>query len=228
MDLHACIMLCNEEYWIYYVLRDLTLFFPVMVYDTGSEDATCDIIRDRFPEVELAQVGKKSPEELGVLRQEMFGKARYSILKVDGDEWYSSRVLKLLKKATMPQGKSLGWVTRQVVGLRPNGRFFDAGGSPNDCIFTEPCEWERDYPFELHSLRGVKGTPEAARHYYFREEYRCWHFRFLRRSSMDSFTYFRGKKQHWFEKDFADRGDIALQEMLGETPIFNPYFSEVP
>lgn len=206
----ACMMIMNEEYWIYYILRELTQVFPVLIYDTGSTDSTCDIIKKYFPGVDLKEVGKLKPEKLGKLREEIFNYAGYPIFMIDGDEYYPINSLKKIKSYIPEEGKTLGFTHLRSIGLKRDNILYEREGKSNDCVFLEPVEWSGSYPSEHHSL-----WPQSNKYFYFPMEFFGFHLRYLPRSSQDKIAYARISKFHKYEPT-ANKGNITLQGIFGE------------
>lgn len=100
------ILVCNEEYWLPYVLEASRGHFQrYVIYDVGSTDATKRIIewfRDTSPDVEFSTFFSPMvpPEVQGKYRNSMIVEARspyYLIL--DGDEIYTPQSYSLLHRA---------------------------------------------------------------------------------------------------------------------------------
>lgn len=221
MDLTACMMIANEEYWIYYILRELAQVFPVLVYDTGSTDKTCEIIKAHFPEVELVELGPLARSRLGSLREEMFDKVGYPAFKVDGDEYYPVETLKSLKEFDMPDGKVWGFSSTRTLGVRPDGRVYERAGKSTDCVFLERVSWGGAYPYEGHSLWGQQDKA-----HYFPSKWWGLHLHHLERSSLDATTLGRAaKKDIIYTASEVDKGDVDLVELVGPPDIYgyNPY-----
>jgi len=225
MDLHPSVMIANEEYFIYYILRDMAEFFPILVYDTGSTDNTCDIIRTCFPDVELVEVGPKDRNELGKLREEMFDKTGYPTMKLDGDEFYPYDTAKFFKEFEMPEGKTVGFTHTRTIGVRPNGTLYEREGKSTDCVFAERVTWFGNYPHEGHSLFHTFREGGHKSIYYDGHKYWGLHLHHLVRSSKDNETLWRAEKKEIYVPK-ADKGDIDLREIMNVQPgdPYNPYF----
>ena len=222
MDLHPCMMICNEEYWIYPILRELTsVFSRVVVYDTGSQDRTLEIIKKHFPTVELVEMGLQTPEVLGPLKTEIFKRAGYPVLKVDGDEYYPKHTLEAMRGFEWPEGKALGFTHTRTLGLRDNDQIYRREGKSTDAVFTEVVSWDREYPYEGNSIWG-----QEEKYFYFDGDWWGLHLHHLERSSLDSITMHRAwKRDHY--KPSADYGDVNIKELIPPDDFlreYNPYF----
>lgn len=220
-NLNVAMMICNEEYWIYAILRELTQVFPVTVYDTGSKDKTIEIIEKYFPQVKLFKVGRMTPNQLGPLKTEIFAAAGYPVLKVDGDEYYPLKTLQELKNYEIEQGKILGFMHQWTLGVRENGKLYRREGKSADSVFLERTTWRQDYPYECNSL-----WDDSSKHFYYNGDWNGLHLHHLRRSSLDDVTYGRVEKLNNYPP-IDDKGDIDIEELIPPDDVLrslNPYF----
>ncbi len=96
----------NEENFIWYALQSVLPFVDkIMVWDTGSEDKTVEIIKSiKSPKIDFVEKGSVDSETHTTLRAEMLQKTdkqKYGWLMIlDGDEiWGESEILKMIQYA---------------------------------------------------------------------------------------------------------------------------------
>lgn len=94
----------NEENYIWYALNSVLPFVDkILVWDTGSEDNTVEIIKSiKSPKIELKVVGSVDQDEFTKMRNEMLKatniKAYDWLMILDGDEiWPSQAISKAVK-----------------------------------------------------------------------------------------------------------------------------------
>lgn len=97
-------IVCNEDRFLWFaVMSVIDHVDNVMIWDTGSDDKTVDIIRGireiKGDKVEFRQVGKVDKYEFTKIRQKMLDQTRADwILIVDGDEvWWEGSIKKVAK-----------------------------------------------------------------------------------------------------------------------------------
>lgn len=228
-QLTPALMVRNEEFWIYYVLRDLLQIFPnVVMLDTGSTDRTVGIARGiaRISPGKLTLVEKNFGDNanlIGNTRNDLrAGIQTKWMFLVDGDEIWTRPQLDKLLEAEIPDDK-------QVV-MAGSHNLEDVGGTlqlraddiaHKDILFVRDIEWTRtDYPFEGYGLSNTL-SPDRV-HYLPAGEVFCWHMRHTRRSSKDSETYFRAEKLSFYPYSGAFTNPPA--GWLGsKAPYYNPY-----
>ena len=219
-------MIKNEENFIGAILRELVAVFPrVVVYDTDSTDNTLAIIKT-FSNVELIERPMDDLYEIGELKTEIFERAGYPVLKVDGDEYYPREVLQYLVEMEDPKDKAMGFTLLRTVGVRENGKLYIRGEKNTDAIFLEKTVWNNHYPFEANSLWNFKD-----KYFYIGdtiEKVGCsgLHIHHLKRSSKDNETPFRMDKKDWY-KPQEDRGDVEISDLIFPDDIlrkYNPYY----
>jgi hypothetical protein len=219
-----CIFCRNEEYWIHYVLKPLLTEFPMtIVLDTGSRDSTKSVIKALNKEVESQLVLLEHdygdiPNKIGnspnILREAC---PTEWMLLVGGDEIWPVGQLKLVKdhvqraeantEVAMVLGRNVVW---------ENG-WYERDSFNADRLFRPEVRWDNvKYPYEGHYLerRLKRNAVEYWDVYY-------WHARYLRRSTLDSQTFYRSKKQHFFPWD----GELKpiTEQWFGEPTYSNPY-----
>lgn len=199
-DVTPAIFCRDEEYWIHYVLRDLFLVFGrAVMLDTGSQDSTVQI---------AVETARELGASLTLIREDygsepnLIGNApnvlrcRVStdwMLLVGGDEIWRTDQLRLLLRAGMPIGKTVGMATGRNL-VAKDGKLVERDGFSADRLFDRSVVWDKtDYPFEGHGLQNkvVGGLVQYIPVYF-------WHVRYLARSRRDDEVYFRRDKQDYF------------------------------
>lgn len=224
-----CIMCKNEDYWIYYTLRDLVkVFGSALVLDTGSTDKTKDIIKTYYPQVKLIEEDygnddKKIGNGRNVLREEC--PTEWMFL-VDADEvWREDKLQVIINTNIQPQVEVVmvaGWNVQDVDGqlmLRTNDL------ANRDGLFSKNIKWNRlDYPFEGYGLvenyiSQGKGQYIPAPTCY------AWHVRHTQRSSKNWDAFFRKNKMGFYP--YSGPFEPMPKDWIGEInpDIFNPYLS---
>lgn len=100
MKLVAHCLVCNEENFIWYAINSIIgLVDQVVVWDTGSLDQTCQIIKNiENAKIKFAQKGRADGTRLSALRQEMLNLTDADwILILDGDEIWTQKGLQEIK-----------------------------------------------------------------------------------------------------------------------------------
>jgi len=90
----------NEEKFIWYAINSVIDFLDeIYVWDTGSTDKTCGIVKSiKNDKVHFEEKGKCTPEELSELRNEMIKKTDSDwIFILDGDEvWHKDAIKEIV------------------------------------------------------------------------------------------------------------------------------------
>lgn len=94
----------NEERYIWYaVMSVIDQVDKILIWDTGSDDATVKIIKEikrlRPEKVSFKQVGKVNPDEFTKVRQKMLNETQSDwFILVDGDEvWWDDSIKKVVR-----------------------------------------------------------------------------------------------------------------------------------
>lgn len=102
MSLWAHTIVRNEERYIWYAIESVVNFVDkILLWDTGSTDATLDIIGDlqkRHPsKILFREMGSVNPDQFTVVRQKMLDESKCDwIIIVDGDEvWWDDKIKEL-------------------------------------------------------------------------------------------------------------------------------------
>lgn len=228
-DTTPCVQIKNEDFWIYYILRDIyKLFNEIIVLDTGSDDLTKDIIKKYYPNVRLIEEdygndAHKIGNGRNVLRQEC--KTHWMFI-IDGDElWRTVNLLKIFDNEAPDNTEvvMLGLANVEDVDGRLKLRLFDY--SNRDGLFAPDIKWIRtDYPFESYGLSGTFSMDGV--HYINAHEVYAYHLRHTIRSSKNNNAFFRDHKYNYFpyNRDYIDLPTDWIGEINPE--ISNPYLSE--
>lgn len=226
------LMVCNEEYWIHYALKDVLSVFPnVVVLDTGSTDLTLPIIKNTLIQA------KRPPGAQFILEQVNYGhdankigngrnilrslvRTKWMFL-IDGDEIWTAKQLKALIDSDIPDAISVvmaGSHNVEDLNGRLNFRTYDIANK--DILFKPDVTWSRvDYPFEGYGLANTLDMSLV--HYLPADKVYCYHMRHTQRSSQGAF--FRDAKYHYFPyaRDYHNFELTLLGEARISTP--NPY-----
>jgi len=90
----------NEENFIWYAISSVLPYVEkILVWDTGSNDKTVEIVKTiKSPKVEFEEKGKVDARGFAKLRQEMIDKTETDwIMVLDGDEIWWGDTIKSLK-----------------------------------------------------------------------------------------------------------------------------------
>lgn len=113
MTIWANTIVNNEENFIWFSLMSVLDFVDkILVWDTGSDDKTVEIIKTiRSEKIEFKEVGMVNPEGFTKMRQKMLEQSKCDwILILDGDEiWWQSSI-KELKKTIDKRGNEIDGV----------------------------------------------------------------------------------------------------------------------
>lgn len=229
MNVTPALHVKNEEYWIYYVLRDLfKVFGHVVMIDTGSTDCTVEIAQATAAQfssrldLEIVNMGNDA-FAIGncpnMLRERV--PVNHWMLLVDGDEIWGETQLRALLEIEPIAGTLVGMCNGRNVTTE-NGQMREREGFSADRLFASPVRWLRrtDYPFQSHGLedkvhRGLVFHTNFERSYF-------WHVRHLDRSSRDAETFYRSRKFKFFGTGVVRRELPA--DWIGEIgPWPNPY-----
>lgn len=226
-------MICNEEFWCYYSIRDMLKVFPkIIVLDTGSTDRTVEIIKEAFPmdRVQLIEENYNGKDTLigngrNVLRE--LCPTEWMLLW-DGDEiWREAQLRRMLEFEIEPTAEIImvtGWNVQDVDGklkLRTHDR------ANRDGLFSKNIRWYRtDYPYESYGLHDTH-LPQGKVQYLPSMEVYAYHMRHTLRSSKNWETFFRKDKINFYpyghlpEQTFEDMPADWIGEIDPRFP--NPY-----
>lgn len=225
MDITPVMKVKNEDYWIYYVLRDaLETFGRFIILDTGSTDYTKDIIKAtaemigadvRLIEENYGDDAHKIGNSPNVLREAC--PTEWMFL-VDGDEiWRKDQLQRLLDLSVADDKLVIMTVGRNLTVV--SGRLMEREKWSADRLFRPSVRWDKrtDYPFESHDLEEklFKNQVQYTDAYF-------WHTRHLTRSSRDTEAFFRARKRGYFP--YSGPYYELPPDWLGELgPFPNPY-----
>lgn len=230
--LTPCILVCNEEYWLPYVLEASRGHFErYVIYDVGSTDHTRKIIewfRDTSPGVDffVRILPMVPPAAQGAFRNSMIAEAQtpyYLIL--DGDEIYA------------PQGYGLMHCAANK--MRANHHDRKIYGIVRRCEWTEDLTklygTTKNIPHHrIYDRRAIwRGTHPGERPYYEQRaevehwfpEIVCHHFHHAERSRQDAAVpgRFERKDQHTYHK-----GTPLPAQLFEELPILRKRIESFP
>lgn len=182
----AHILVRNEDQFLKYALESVLPFVSdYIIYDTGSTDKTCEILK----QYKFEEKGIVNKINYVALRNEMIDKTKTDwFLLVDGDEVWNEEMLKNYLEFSLKQPKNIQATflrTRNCVGdvfhYRNSGNYEIAGmkGSLNIRAYRKTVCWEGEYPLE----RCVNSTDKNSLAFF--DGY-YWHMTHLKRSSSES------------------------------------------
>lgn len=216
------VLVCNEEYWLPYVLEASRGHFErYVLYDVGSTDATRQVIEwfmDTSPGVSFVRkfLPMCEPIVQGCFRNSMIAEAEapyYLIL--DGDEIYRPEDYERLKCAAesmhvMHARKLYGMVRRQEWTADLTKAYGITRSTPHHRIYSRDAYFRGPHP-------GERPVPEIGRtNEQWFEGIRCHHFHHPARSSKDAEVPGRLDR-----KDNATyhRGECLPATLFDELPI---------
>lgn len=228
-DLTPCCMMKNEEFWVYYSLRDiLKVFGRAIILDTGSTDSTLDIIKEvsvgydvKLIEENYGTDAVKIGNGRNVLREEC---PTHFLFLWDADELWCEDKLRKMLTYDINEGVDVvmvaGWNVQDVdnkLKLRTNDL------ANRDGLFSPNIRWNAlSYPFEGYGL--VENYISKGKGQYLpSKEVFAWHCRHTLRSSKNWETFFRKDKIGFYPYNgpFEDLPENWLGEINCKYP--NPY-----
>ncbi len=199
IDLTVHTIVRNEDNWIWYALNSVLPFASsIIVFDTGSEDKTVEIIKSiKSAKIIFEEKGKVDKKELVSLRNEQILRTKSKwILIVDGDEiWPKKELEKLLGSAESTNDKVAAMInkSRNCIGdiyhylPESAGRYNFGGVEGNFNIRlirkTDDLKVQGEYPLESYSNKD--GPIEKQNDNLQFVDSWCLHTSFLKRSSSD-------------------------------------------
>ena len=230
------ILVCNEEYWLPYVLEASRGHFSrYVIYDVGSTDRTREVIdwfRDTSPGVEFVVrfLPMVTPQVQGTFRNSMIAEAEsHSYLILDGDELYTPEGFQEARIAAskMEVGKLYGIVRRQEWTEDLRAAYGINRKTPHHRIYHRRAYFRGTHPGEA-PVPDI--TPRNERWF---EQIVCHHFHHCARSPVDACVPGR-----FARKDNATyhRGETVAADLFEALPILrkpiesfrvNPYLAEM-
>lgn len=111
MKIWANTIVCNEENFIWFAIMSVIDYVDkILIYDTGSEDKTIEIIKEikkiKKDKIIFKEMGKVDAQGLTNLRQKMLEESNCDwIILLDGDEiWWENSIKVLIKKIRSKRG----------------------------------------------------------------------------------------------------------------------------
>ncbi len=225
------VLVCNEEYWLPYVLEASRGHFSrYVIYDVGSTDQTRKVIewfRDTSPGVEffVRLLPMCEPAVQGAFRNSMIAEAEspyYLIL--DGDEIYTPEDYRNLHRAAesmhvMHARKLYGMVRRQEWTSDLTKAYGQKRCTPHHRIYSRDAYFRGTHP-------GERPVPEIGRtNEQWFQSIVCHHFHHPARSSKDAEVPGRLDR-----KDNATyhRGECLPARLFDELPILRKRIESFP
>lgn len=228
----------NEENWIYYAINSvLPNVSEMIIYDTGSEDKTVQIIKSiKNSKILFEEKGKVDAAKMVIFRNEQIKMTKTDwFMLVDGDEIYPSRIFNKLELNENYYGVFLrnylcvgdAW---HVLPER-YGKYELCGhkGHLNLRFYRKMVNWKwlGKYPLEYYASPKGESINLMCSKLRFIDDY-YWHVSFLKRSYIsekNKIKYHLGEKivreipEILKEKHLARRSICYLARGLIETPL---------
>lgn len=228
----------DEDKWIWYainsVLPHVDLF---LIFDTGSQDKTVEIIKSiKNPKIIFEEKGKANPLEMVSLRNEQIKHTKTEwFMLADGDEVYPARIFSRINLKDDCYGIYLKnhMCVGDIYHEMPvrYGKYVICGraGHLNMRFYKviNGWRWWGEYPLEHYGPSGDTSINTMCNNVQFINDY-YWHMSFLRRSSIKSrnhIKYHLGKKIQDKIPEVFDKGALQkrsttyLVRSVFETPI---------
>lgn len=190
----------NEENWVWYAINSVLNFVDkIIVYDTGSNDRTVEIIKSiKSPKIEFEEKGSVTSKQLVELRNEQIAQTKTDwFMLLDGDEvWPKDSLISLLKIIKSASNDKMAVVvrTRNCVGdifhFLPESRgeyqLLGMKGHLNIRVFRKSPDfkWVGTYPLEAYSDNNGPINNQDSKLILLDKYY--WHLTHLKRSSVDN------------------------------------------
>lgn len=217
----------NEDRWVWYAIASVINYAShLLIFDTGSEDKTVDII-NTFPKnkITFEKKGSINPNQLTRLRQEQLERTKTNwFMIVDGDEiWPKNSVIRLLDVIKKSKSSEIGIVVKSHVCIgdilhsqdEKAGKYIIKNriGHYNIRAYKklESYHWTGEYPNEAYVNKAGIPIQNQENRLIFLDGY-YWHLRHLPRS-----TKFKNSKRKF------EIGKKIRQEDLPEV-----FFSQRP
>jgi len=209
------VLVRNEEYHIAEVLHALVdVFGMVIMGDTGSLDLTPRIAAE-ITGVQVHQFGVVTPRRFTELRAAMGELAARAgadwQLLCDGDELYSRAGLQAIRDMPMPVGTYAGFTSMMTLDRDDDGDLWEMNDQFSRlAVMPARCGWSGDYPFDVPDVF----NGHSGQYFYYPLpvglRYHAVHLHRLPRSTEDSITMMRVRKQKQFS--MQERPDIMRTE----------------
>lgn len=226
-----CLMIKNEEYWIYYVLRDLMAVFPKLILlDTGSTDKTVEVVEEAAKihnccTILLIEEHYTNPFHIGEGRNKLRNLCEtHWMFLVDGDEiWREDKLQKLLQQEIPDNTEVIMTGAKNIEDVEGKLQLREHDTANMDRLFAPSIHWNRtDYPFESYGLNGT--FPMEKVHYAPADQVYEWHVRHTLRSSLNGHAFFREEKKGYFPYN-GPYGDLPEDWLDVNSNFLNPYLS---
>lgn len=216
------VLVCNEEYWLPYVLEASRGHFQrYVIYDVGSTDGTRRIIewfRDTSPGVEffVRMLPMVPPAVQGAFRNSMIAEARSPFyLILDGDELYAPAHYAQMHHAAhmlqqMASCKLYGMVRRQEWTEDLSRAYGMERNTPHHRIYSRDATFRGTHP-------GERPHPETGRaNEQWFPSIVCHHFHHAARSSRDAEVPGRAERK---DNPTYHRGEALAADLFEALPI---------
>lgn len=205
----------NEENFIWYALQSVLPFVDkIMVWDTGSEDKTVEIIKSiGSPKIDFVEKGSVDSETHTKLRGEMLDKTdkdKYRwLLILDGDEiWGKKEIIKMIEVANKKEPSSIIVRTINLVAdiyhklPESSGKYEIAGQKGHLSIrlidlSLKNLKVMNPHGGQTYTTSGTAIQNLPTKELFFSEEIYFFHTTHLERSSLDSKTLKRSFKRKY-------------------------------
>ncbi|KKT05645.1 MAG: Glycosyl transferase family 2 [candidate division WWE3 bacterium GW2011_GWF2_43_18] len=229
----------NEENFIWYALQSVLPFVDkIMVWDTGSEDKTVEIINSiNSSKIDFVEKGSVDSEMHTKLRAEMLDKTDKKeyrwLLILDGDEvWGKKEITKMIKVANQKEPSAIVVRTINLVGdiyhklPKSSGKYEIAGQKGHLSIriidlSLKNLKVMNPHGGQTYTTSGIAIQDLPAEKLYFSEELFFFHTTHLERSSLDNKTLKRSFKRKY------ELGEKIKNNLLPEI-FFQKHPSIVP
>ena len=237
----------NEDCWVWFAINSVLPFVEqILIYDTGSEDKTVDIIKSiKSPKIIFEEKGSVEAEGLVSLRQEQVNRTETDwFLILDGDEIWPKKQFEILIKAASKCHQntpalfnrvrnSIGDVYHYLPESAGKYEINRMRGNLNIRMIRKSADLKIIGEYPLESFTNVNGPIDKQKDIKFVD---CWylHTTFLKRSSKDKFKKSGsfGKKKLWekgikLQQDelpevfFKKRPEIVQDPLIQRGRLFN-------
>lgn len=204
----------NEGNWIYYAINSILPYASqVIIYDTGSDDKTVQIVKSiKNSKILFEEKGKVNVAKMIVLRNEQIKKTKTEwFMLADGDEVYPERIFNRINLNSIFYGIYLRnyMCVGDVYHSFPEsyGKYHLCGhlGHLNMRFYKVMTGWKwwGKFPLEYYGPQENIKINDMCNKLQFVDEY-YWHMSFLERSSM--------KKRNHIKYDLGEK-------IKGEIPV---------
>jgi glycosyltransferase involved in cell wall biosynthesis len=229
------ILVCNEEYWLPYVLESIKgKFGRYIIYDVGSVDTTRQIISwfiDSSPkevDIHYRKLPMCEPVVQGTFRNAMIAEARSEwYMLVDGDEIYTPNSLHALidemdnmKEWYISKNRSYGVVRRVEITEDLSNSYGQDLHVSHHRIYHRKMTWVGTHPGEAPLI-----TQNRRNEHWFSKKVICYHMHNCSRSTKDEEVPSRIKRR---SQGTYHPGEVAPMNLLAKVPILRQPIENFP